>query len=78
VTAAACGLNAGFFFAFSSVVMSALARLQPAAGVAAMQAINDSALTAPLMIAMFGTAACLSVAGPSSGSIRGRRYPPNS
>jgi uncharacterized membrane protein len=64
VTAAACGLNAGFFFAFSSVVMRALARLQPAAGVAAMQAINVSALTAPLMIAMVGTAAaCLAVAG---------------
>ena len=30
VAALGCGLNAGVFFAFSSFVMKALARLQPA------------------------------------------------
>jgi uncharacterized membrane protein len=32
VAAVGCGLNAGVFFAFSSFVMKALARLQPAQG----------------------------------------------
>jgi uncharacterized membrane protein len=35
-----CGLMAGFFFAFSVCVMTALGRLPPAQGVAAMQSIN--------------------------------------
>jgi uncharacterized membrane protein len=35
-----CGLMAGFFFAFSAVIMAALARLPPAQGIAAMQTIN--------------------------------------
>jgi uncharacterized membrane protein len=40
VTALGCGLNAGVFFAFSSFVMKALARLQPAQGIVAMQSIT--------------------------------------
>ena len=36
IAAIGCGLVAGVFFAFSSFVMKALARLQPAQGVAAM------------------------------------------
>jgi uncharacterized membrane protein len=40
LTALGCGLIAGVFFAFSVFVMSALARLQPAQGIAAMQSIN--------------------------------------
>jgi uncharacterized membrane protein len=39
-SALGCGLMAGFFFAFSVCVMSSLARLPPAQGVAAMQSIN--------------------------------------
>src|SRR5436190_5913255 len=35
-----CGLIAGVFFAFSSFVMPALAKLPPAQGLAAMQSIN--------------------------------------
>ncbi len=35
-----CGLIAGVFFAFSSFVMNALARIQPTQGIAAMQSIN--------------------------------------
>jgi uncharacterized membrane protein len=39
-TALGCGLIAGVFFAFSSFVMPALARIAPAQGIAAMQSIN--------------------------------------
>jgi uncharacterized membrane protein len=54
------GLMAGVFFAFSVFVMRALARLQPAQGVAAMQAINVTVLH-PLFLGVFvGTAgACV-------------------
>ena len=56
VAALGCGLNAGLFFAFSSFVMKALARLQPAQGIAAMQSINLMAVTPAFMTALFGTA----------------------
>jgi uncharacterized membrane protein len=56
VTALGCGLNAGVFFAFSSFVIKAIARLHPAQGVAAMQAINVAAITPAFMAALFGTA----------------------
>ena len=56
VAALGCGLNAGVFFAFSSFVMKALARLQPAQGIAAMQSINLVAVTPAFMAALFGTA----------------------
>lgn len=64
VTALGCGLSAGAFFAFSSFVMKALARLEPAHGVAAMQAINVAAVSFAFMLALFGTAAaCVALAG---------------
>jgi uncharacterized membrane protein len=63
-TALGCGLNAGVFFAFSSFVMPALKRLPPANGIAAMQSINELAVTPAFMTALFGTAvACLGLAG---------------
>ena len=63
VAALGCGLNAGVFFAFSSFVLKALGRLQPAAGIAAMQAINVAAVSFAFMFALFGTAAlCLVLA----------------
>jgi uncharacterized membrane protein len=59
-TALGCGLVAGVFFAFSTFVMSALKRLPPAHGIAAMQSINELAVTPAFMTALFGTAvACL-------------------
>jgi uncharacterized membrane protein len=59
-TALGCGLVAGVFFAFSSFVMPALARLDPAKGISAMQAINVMAVTPVFMLAFCGTAAgCL-------------------
>ena len=57
VAALGCGLNVGVFFAFSSFVMKALARLPTAEGIAAMQSINVMAPTAAFMTALFGTAA---------------------
>jgi uncharacterized membrane protein len=45
-----CGVVAGVFFAFSAFVMRALARLPAQQGIAAMQSINVTAVTAPLML----------------------------
>jgi uncharacterized membrane protein len=62
-TALGCGLVAGVFFAFSTFVMSALARLQPKDGIVAMQSINITAINPWFMAALFGTAAaCLFLA----------------
>ncbi|MEH2408541.1 anthrone oxygenase family protein [Nostoc sp.] len=56
-SALGCGLIAGVFFAFSTFVMNALARLQPAQGITAMQSINITVIN-PLFMAVFlGTAA---------------------
>jgi hypothetical protein len=56
LTALGCGLNAGVFFAFSSFVMKALARLQPAQGIVAMQSINLMAVTPAFMAGLsFGS-----------------------
>src|SRR5919106_2349769 len=52
-----CGLMAGLFFAFSVAVMKALARLPPAEGIAAMQAINLAILNPVFLTVFFGTAA---------------------
>ncbi len=55
-----CGLIAGAFFAFSSFVMPALARLPPAEGIAAMQSINVVVLNRSFLGVFVGTAgACL-------------------
>jgi len=62
-TAIACAGMGGVFFAFSSFVMRALARVPPAHGIAAMQSINVVAVTPVFMIALFGTAvACVGLA----------------
>lgn len=52
-----CGLMAGVFFAFSTFVMSALARLQPTQGIAAMQSINITVINPSFMLVFLGTAA---------------------
>ena len=51
------GLMMGLFFAFSSFVMKALARLSAGSGIAAMQAINASVLNILFMGVFLGTAA---------------------
>ena len=50
------GLNAGLFFIFSVCIMSAFARLTPAEGVAAMNAINVVIQNPLFFLAFFGTA----------------------
>jgi uncharacterized membrane protein len=56
------GLVAGVFFAFSSFVMAALARLPAAQGIAAMQSINIVVINPLFLGTMFGTAvACIAL-----------------
>jgi len=63
VSALGCGLIAGAFFAFSTFVMKALARLPGAQGIAAMQSINVVVINPWFMTALFGTAlACVAAA----------------
>jgi uncharacterized membrane protein len=69
VAALGCGLVAGVFFAFSTFVMGALARLSPAQGITAMQAINRAAISPLFMVALFGTAVlCLALVGWAAAS----------
>jgi uncharacterized membrane protein len=60
LAALGCALMAGLFFAFSVSVMRGLARIPPAAGIAAMQAINIVILNPVFGLVFFGTTAvCL-------------------
>jgi uncharacterized membrane protein len=61
VAAIACGLVAGFFFAFSASVMKSLARLPANQGMAAMQSINVVVINPLIMGALFGTALACAV-----------------
>ncbi|MDR8728136.1 hypothetical protein FEQ05_02247 [Burkholderia pseudomultivorans] len=54
-SAIGCGLMAGVYFAFSTFVMTSLARIAPAAGVAAMNAINVEIVRSPFMPLFLGT-----------------------
>ena len=56
VTALGCGLVAGVFFAFSTFVMRALARLPAAQGIEAMNSINVTVISPWFMLAFLGTA----------------------
>ena len=76
VAALGCGLAAGVFFAFSTFVMDGLNRLPAPAGIAAMQSINRTAVSALFMTALFGTAVlCLGLAVWAAGSWGERRAP---
>jgi uncharacterized membrane protein len=57
LAALGCGLMAGVFFAFSTFVMRALARLPRREGIAAMQSINVAVINPLFMTAFLGTAA---------------------
>lgn len=62
-TALGCALAGGVFFAFSTFVMPALARLDAPQGISAMQSVNVAAIVPSFMGALFGTAAaCVGVA----------------
>jgi uncharacterized membrane protein len=56
LAAVSCGVAAGIFYAFSSLVMRALARIPPPAGIAAMQSINVSVVNFWFITAFFGPA----------------------
>ena len=56
VTAVGAGVVGGVMFAFSTFIMTGLGRLEPAQGIAAMQAINREAPNFWFMTALFGTA----------------------
>jgi uncharacterized membrane protein len=63
LAALGCGLIAGVFYAFSTFVMAALARLPAAQGIVAMQSINVVVINRMFLGAFFGTAAfCLVLA----------------
>jgi uncharacterized membrane protein len=57
VAAIASAAVGGVFYAFSSFVMSGLARLPREQGIAAMQSINVTAVRPPFMLLFVGTAA---------------------
>ncbi|HEU0185786.1 MAG TPA: anthrone oxygenase family protein [Blastocatellia bacterium] len=57
VAALGCGLVGGAFFAFSTFVMSALARLPAAQGIAAMQSVNVTIINPLCGVVFLGTAA---------------------
>ncbi|MBA8880738.1 DUF1772 domain-containing protein [Phyllobacterium myrsinacearum] len=57
------GLMAGLFFAFSSFIMTALAKLPAEQGIAAMNSINVTIINFSFMLAFFGTAAICVVLG---------------
>jgi uncharacterized membrane protein len=58
-----CALVAGIFYAFSTFVMSALARLTPEEGIRAMQAINVTVINPWFFAAFFGAAAACVLLG---------------
>ena len=66
VAALGSGLAGGIFFAFSSFIMKALARVPPARGIAVMQSINLTVLNVWFFAVFFGTGACCLVLGISS------------
>ena len=65
-SALSCGLVVGIFFAFSTFVMKALARVPSAQGIAAMQSINITVINPWFMAAFLGTAAACALVAVSS------------
>lgn len=64
VAAVGSGVTGGIFYAFSTFVMPALARIPPEQGVAAMRQINVTVINPMFMLAFMGTAlVCLILAG---------------
>ena len=61
LAALGAGLNAGLFFIFSVCIMTALGRLPPEQGIAAMQSINQ-VIQNPLFFLAFGGTTLLSLA----------------
>jgi uncharacterized membrane protein len=57
------GVAAGIFYAFSSFVMAALARLQPGHGTAVMRSVNVTVINVSFMLVFLGTALLCLVLG---------------
>jgi uncharacterized membrane protein len=55
------GLTAGIFYAFSTFVMAALARIPPEQGIAAMNSINVTVINPWFLAVFFGTPAICAV-----------------
>ena len=55
VGAVGCGVIAGLYFAFSTFIMTALGRIDQAAGIGAMNAINDVIVRSLFMPVFLGT-----------------------
>lgn len=66
VAAVGAGVSAGVFFAFSTFVMSALAKLPDRQGLAAMQQVNIAAPNPLFMLVLFGTAVVCVLLGVSA------------
>lgn len=63
ITTVGVGLVAGVFFAFSAFVMAGLDRASDSEAAAAMRGINETAVTAPFMLAFLGaTLLCVALA----------------
>jgi uncharacterized membrane protein len=63
ISAIGCGLLAGLYFAFSTFVMTALGRIDQAAGIAAMNSINKVIVQSLFLPVFMGsTATCLLLA----------------
>lgn len=60
------GVVAGIFFAFSSFVMPALARVDPRSGIEVMNAINVTVYNRGFMFVFMGTAAACLLLAPAS------------
>jgi uncharacterized membrane protein len=54
-SAVGCGLIAGIYFAFSTFIMPALARIEPLHAISAMNSINATILRSLFMPLFFGT-----------------------
>jgi uncharacterized membrane protein len=56
ISVLACAMMAGLYFAFSSAIMPALAKLEPHQGILAMQSINRTILNPLFLLLFIGTA----------------------
>ncbi len=54
-SAIGCGLIAGIYFAFSTVIMTSFARIEQAQGIAAMNSINETIVQSLFMPFFLGT-----------------------
>lgn len=62
VASLGCAVTGGVFFAFSTFVMPALARIPAPRGISAMQSINVAAINPAFMLALLGSAAVAGLA----------------